>query len=126
MSNTLTSGMPEMPKAGCFLMFVGEAGRLSFDAKPGYDAMHTDDALRAYGLACFNAGRAEGGKDAERYRWLRNEAHPDREDTGLCVTEHDFNDWGKSFHSHYSGARLDSKIDAVLPTPPAAMTKEKP
>lgn len=52
--------------------------------------------------------------DAARYRWLRNEAHPDREDTGIAVSERDFNDWGNAFTRHYSGEKLDDAIDAAL------------
>ena len=53
-------------------------------------------------------------KKAKRYDWLRNEAHPDREDTGLSVSERDFNDWGKSFNRYFSGDALDAAIDSAL------------
>lgn len=62
-----------------------------------------------------DAARVEANRrDAERYRWLRNEAHPDRDDTGLCVGEQDFNTWGKPFTRHFSGDKLDAAIDAAL------------
>lgn len=51
--------------------------------------------------------------DAERYRYLRNEAHPDREDSGIAVQEQDWNDWGKPYNRFYSGKELDEKVDAA-------------
>ena len=51
---------------------------------------------------------------ARRYDWLRNEAHPDRDDTGLSVSEQDFNDWGKPFTRYLSGDALDAAIDQAI------------
>lgn len=65
----------------------------------------------------INALRAEVAAlraDGERYRWLRNEAHPDRDDTGLSVSEQDFNDWGNQFTRYFSGDALDAAIDAAI------------
>ena len=60
--------------------------------------------------------------DAERYRWLRDEAHPDREDTGLACTESDMNDWGNYYTKHLSGDQLDTAIDAARKAAPEAST----
>ncbi|WP_418122302.1 hypothetical protein [Variovorax sp. 160MFSha2.1] len=49
-----------------------------------------------------------------RYRWLRDEADPDREDTGLAVSESDFNDWGNPFTRYFSGDALDAAIDKAI------------
>lgn len=47
------------------------------------DGAYDSKSVTAYGRACYEAGRQQGGRDAERYRWLRD-AHPtDRE--GLWV-----------------------------------------
>jgi len=51
--------------------------------------------------------------DAERYRWLRNEAHPDSDDSGVAVMCQDFNDWSKSYYKHFSGEALDTAIDTA-------------
>lgn len=94
-----------------------------------YYVRSTQQAWDAW-QAGFNAGRAEGGKDAERYRVLKPmfvaaNFHPEDLDLGgngvvlmfLAPDEitvcSDLNDV------------IDSAI-ACLPTPPAAMTKEKP
>lgn len=55
-------------------------------------------------------------EDAARYRWLRDQAHPDSEDSGIAVSESDFNDWGKKFTRYYSGEELDAAIDAARAT----------
>jgi len=52
-------------------------------------------------------------EDAARYRWLRDQAHPDSEDSGIAVSESDFNDWGNKFTRYYSGEELDAAIDAA-------------
>ena len=52
-------------------------------------------------------------EDAARYRWLRDQAHPDSEDSGIAVSESDFNDWGNKFTRYYSGEELDVAIDAA-------------
>lgn len=49
--------------------------------------------------------------DALRYKWLRDVAHPDRDDTGIAVQESDVSDWGKHYHRHLSGEALDKAID---------------
>lgn len=67
---------------------------------------------------------AESGSDAAdaaRYRWLRDEAHPDREDTGLCVAETDFNSWGKPYNRYYSGQELDKAVDVAMSAAPQAV-----
>ena len=56
----------------------------------------------------------EARKDAERYRWLRDEAHPDREDTGVACKETHMTDWGKWYEKFLSGEELDAAIDAAL------------
>ena len=53
-------------------------------------------------------------EDAARYRWLRDQAHPDSEDSGIAVSESDFNDWGNKFTRYYSGEELDAAIDAAM------------
>ena len=60
-------------------------------------------------------------EDAARYRWLRDRAHPDSEDSGIAVSESDFNDWGNKFTRYYSGEELDAAIDAAR----AAQKKEE-
>lgn len=57
-------------------------------------------------LAGFNAGIAEGGKDAERYALVRRGQH-----------------WSviNGIGDELRGESLDAAIDALLPTPPAAM-----
>lgn len=59
--------------------------------------------------------QAEGGDalDAKRYRWLRETAHPDRDDIGLACMESAVSDWGKTYWKHYSGKELDTAIDAA-------------
>jgi len=57
---------------------------------------------------------AAAERDAARYRWLRDQAHPDSESTGLSCMEQRYNDWGKSYHHHFVGTELDATIDAAL------------
>jgi hypothetical protein len=55
-------------------------------------------------------GQAE---DAARYRWLRDEAHPDNDHSGIAVTEERSNSWGSFYSEHLSGPELDTAIDAA-------------
>jgi hypothetical protein len=55
--------------------------------------------------------------DAERYRWLRDEAHPDAEKSGVACVELRFSDWGKPYNKHFSGDALDAAIDAARHEP---------
>lgn len=49
-------------------------------------------------------------EDARRYRYLRDQAHPDS-DTGEAVTRQELGDWGKWYTQHLSGGLLDAVID---------------
>jgi hypothetical protein len=55
--------------------------------------------------------------DAARYRWLRDEAHPDAEKSGVACVELRFSDWGKPYNKHFSGDALDAAIDAARHEP---------
>lgn len=131
MTSTLTPGMPEPMRAAFELHWMTMRGgkKASRDLKrhavdpDGYHFDHTQRHWHTW-QASFNAGRAEGGKDAERYRFLRDEANPDDEQPHCVINK--TNDWGKSYDEWATGSALDETIDASLPTPPAAMTKEKP
>ena len=61
---SLTPGMPEMPDSVGYVQWTTPDGWISSSVPT--KQYFTADQLRAYGLACFNAGMAEGGKDAER------------------------------------------------------------
>lgn len=52
-------------------------------------------------------------KDAERYRWLRDVAHPDLGE-GLNVSSQQWPSWGKPYEKHHTGAGLDAAIDTAM------------
>ena len=56
-------------------------------------------------------------RDAERYRYLRDHAHPDS-DEGLFVASNEQNDWGNRYTKHYTGNELDIAIDAASKVTP--------
>lgn len=56
--------------------------------------------------------------DAKRYRWLRDKAHPDRDDTGLACVEADVSEWGRHYNKHLSGEKLDAAIDNAMAKEP--------
>ena len=104
---------------------------MSFHNKPNYQIPELIEALKAHRLphdtpsqladsfrigwmACRERAQADSvQEDAARYRWLRDQAHPDSEDSGIAVSESDFNDWGNKFTRYYSGEELDAAIDAA-------------
>lgn len=59
----------------------------------------------------WEAKRKALGRDAERYRWLRDVAHPDY---GPAVAEHQCNDWGRWYYAFPSSAELDAAIDNAM------------
>ena len=52
-------------------------------------------------------------KEAARYRYLRDTAHPDS-DEGLFVASNEQNDWGNRYTKHYTGEELDIAIDDAM------------
>ena len=61
--------------------------------------------------------KAEQAKaDAERYRWLRDQADPDSGEP--YVTIHTCNSWGRWFNTVEAGPALDEAIDAAIRSQP--------
>lgn len=79
MTPTLTGGMPDLPEPADTAyvegpaMQGGEYRTLSKNYEPDC-AMYSPNQVRAIQEAAFNAGRAEGGKDAERLDWLERQS----------------------------------------------------
>lgn len=75
----------------------------------------TADQMRAYAQAALNARAGGDAKDAERYRWLRDSAHPDNDaGFGIAATSHEMSGWGHWYIKHHSGEPLDAAIDDAL------------
>lgn len=51
--------------------------------------------------------------DQARYRFLRDVAHPDDDESGIAVMCMDWNDRGKPYHKHFCGQALDDAIDTA-------------
>lgn len=64
------------------------------------------DKLLEEAAAALEAAR----EDVERYRWLREEGHPDS-DSGVAVSVERWGGWGRPQTSYPSGAELDAAID---------------
>lgn len=54
-------------------------------------------------------------QDAERYRWIRNEADPDMDEP--YITRHVCGEWGKWRNTWETGSTADECIDAARATP---------
>lgn len=145
MTSTLTPGMPEeLPEPRYWWEPTPESGLSESHATwsdirgphRAWKVTHyfTADQLRTYGLACFNAGRAEAGKDADKVdaaRWRRLVNASEASFPIATVVDDPENDK----FMLYGRERLESYIDRLdeisdsypdAPTPPAAMTREKP
>lgn len=71
-----------------------------------------EPSKKPYGETDSDAGSLDR-RDAERYRYLRDFAHPD-DDIGLFVSTSERNDWGNRYTKHWTGEALDAAIDTAL------------
>lgn len=90
---------------------AGESLPIGEDVKRGQANAAYIAAANPAAILDLIAERDALAADAARYRWLRNEAHPDY---GPAVAEHRQNDWGKWYYTFPSDAELDAAIDAAM------------
>ncbi|GEM_PF-2425258 len=103
---------------GCEAEFTGaETEELEpDDSKVSYpeDRCHiTFGMIRNARKALYASPKGDEARDAARYRFLRDVAHPDSDD-GIAVTIQKQDSWGNWRDMHLYGAELDAGIDAAM------------